>query len=407
MAQLNDTMVQGDLRVTGNIYGQLQEFVALVGTNGSNDGTTLDQIKAAWSNNQDIVARRVVSGTENALFQLVKTIFTDNVVTGFVFQRSFPDVGAAGSYARGQLEQWKRTASKWEQFFETVQFADNVTNANNADIATSALTANDYSNSGTIKSALDSKQNAYELTIGTNGNNDGTSFSDIGAAYTQNKRLTVRKVESTYISYFELIKVEFSSGSPSKFVFQRSYPNQEMYAGQTTFIRGQLEQWSRTSSKWTQEFARVERADQATLAVTATNYTGGNKTIKTALDSKMSVAATAIHSPTSSGMTVNYMSPMMMCIMPEVLRYTGSGGQVLGTDTDMRTWVDIEKFIQWATTAQFRKVNGQIYGILNYSGSNIMFTTGSRIGYGNTFLSINDELFFVCFFGTQYYVLDV
>lgn len=396
--------------VASAIANKQDKFVALVGESGANDGSLFNDIKSAWSKNQDIVARRVVSGTENALFQLVKTIFTNGEVSGFVFQRSFPDVGQTGSYARGQLEKWTRTASKWEQTFETVEYAENCGNAVTADIATAAVTANDYSNSGTIKSALDSKQNAYEITIGSDGNNDGSSFADVGAAYTQNKRLTVRKVESTYISYFELVKVEYTSGSPSKFIFQRSYPEQEFYQQQTTFIRGQLEQWSRTSSKWEQMFVTVEFAGKATLADSASGYVGGTDTIKNALDSKMPVTATALLSPSGSGMISSYISPTLLCIMPEVLRYTGSGnphGQVLGTDTDMRTWINIEKFIDWAVSAPYRKVSGQIYAILNYSGSNIMFTTGNAVGYGNTFLSINDEMFFVCFYNTEYHILDV
>ena len=407
----SDAQIPTTAAVQAKLDKKQDKFVALVGESGANDGSLFNDIKSAWSKNQDIVARRVVSGTENALFQLVKTIFTNGEVSGFVFQRSFPDDAQAGTYARGQLEQWTRTASKWQQNFLTVEYADHCVEAVTADIATSAVTANDYSNSGTIKTALDSKQNAYELTIGTHNNNDGTSFSDIGAAYTQNKRLTVRKVENTYISYFELIKVEFSSGSPSKFIFQRSYPEQVFVNQQTTFLRGQLEQWSRTSSKWEQMFVPVEIAEQATLAVTATNYTGGNgETIKTALDSKMSITATALLSPSGSGMIASYISPTLLCIMPEVLRYTGSGnphGQVLGTDTDMRTWINIEKFIDWAVSAPYRKSSGQIYAILNYSGSNIMFTTGNAVGYGNTFLSINDEMFFVCFYNTEYHILDV
>ena len=406
----DDTHFPSEKLVKDSLDGKQDKFVALVGESGANDGSLFNDIKSAWSKNQDIVARRVVSGTENALFQLVKTIFTNGEVSGFVFQRSFPDVGQTGSYARGQLEKWTRTASKWQQDFETVQFADNATNANTADIAISALVANDYSNSGTIKTALDGKQNAYEITIGSDGNNDGSSFADVGAAYTQNKRLTVRKVENTYISYFELVKVEYTSGSPSKFIFQRSYPEQEFYQQQTTFIRGQLEQWSRTSSKWEQMFVTVEFAGKATLADSASGYVGGTDTIKNALDSKMPVTATALLSPSGSGMISSYISPTLLCIMPEVLRYTGSGnphGQVLGTDTDMRTWINIEKFIDWAVSAPYRKSSGQIYAILNYSGSNIMFTTGNAVGYGNTFLSINDEMFFVCFFNTEYHILDV
>ena len=258
--------------VASAIANKQDKFVALVGTNGSNDGTPFADIVAAYANNQDIVARRVVSSTSGAandLYQLVKVNYTNNQISSFMFQRSYPNkeyIDGKSTAALGRLDQWFRTSESWTSSLQTVELAD---------IATTAITAQKYDSSDTsadsIKTALDGKQDKFVAIIGPNGGTGVSTFNDVKTAWLANQDIVARRVVSdTENALFQLVKTEYTSGQVSKFVFQRSYP----VSDGATLVRGQLEQWAITSSGWPNAatFQTVEFAENCTNAHTVDNH---------------------------------------------------------------------------------------------------------------------------------------
>ena len=271
----DDTHFPSEKLVKDSLDGKQDKFVAVVGT------TIFNAIKTAWDVNQDIVAMKAVSNTETALFQLVKTEYNNGQVSKFVFQRSYPMAGASGSLLTGQLEQWSITSNNsWVQSFLTVEFADQCTYADTA--------TNYNTNTGMIKAALEGKMSTFIATIPTNGGDGETTLAQIIAAYTQNYNVTAKRaIDSTTIAYYDLVKVEFANNVPTKFTFQRSYPDVETSNGSSIFVRGQLEQWTRTSSTWTQNFASVEYSAIASSAINYMKTDGTYESIQTALGLKM------------------------------------------------------------------------------------------------------------------------
>ena len=249
--------------------GKQDKFVAIVGTNGSNDGTPFADIVAAYANNQDIVARRVVSSTSGAandLYQLVKVNYTNNQISSFMFQRSYPNkeyIDGQSTAALGRLDQWFRTSESWTSSLQTIELAD---------VATTAITAQKYDSSdtsaGSIKTALDKKQDKFIAIVGT------STFNNVKTAWLANQDIVARRVVSaTENALFQLVRTEYTNDQVSKYVFQRSYPVSETSGGVSTLVRGQLEQWSlNTSNQWSQSFQTVEFADNCTNAHTVDNY---------------------------------------------------------------------------------------------------------------------------------------
>ena len=130
-----------------------------------------------------------------------------------------------------------------------------------------------------IQAKLDEKQNVFVAVTSQSGTDGGTSFNDLKTAFSKNQDIVARRIVSnTELGYMALVKVEMSGNTPTKFVFQRPYPNQEFDGNATMNLRGRLEQWSRTASKWQQDFASVEYSEASGLALCDG---GGNNIMQT------------------------------------------------------------------------------------------------------------------------------
>lgn len=252
--------------VASAIANKQDKFVALVGTNGSNDGTSFNDIKTAFANNQDIVARRDTDSNNKDMFQLVKTVYSSGQISYFVFQRSYPNkeyLDGQSTGVQGQLEQWTRSSTEWVRGLYPVEYSE---------VATTAITAQKYDSSdtsaGSIKTALDGKQDKFIAIVGT------STFNNVKTAWLANQDIVARRVVSaTENALFQLVRTEYTNDQVSKYVFQRSYPVSETLGGVSTLVRGQLEQWSlNTSNQWSQSFQTVEFADNCTNAHTVDNY---------------------------------------------------------------------------------------------------------------------------------------
>lgn len=265
----SDAQIPTTAAVQAKLDGKQDKFVAIVGTHGGNDGTSFNDIKTAFANNQDIVARRDTDSNNKDLFQLVKTVYSGGQVSYFVFQRSYPNkeyLDGQSTGVQGQLEQWTRSSTEWVRGLYPVEYSE---------VATTAITAQKYdandTSAGSIKTALDGKQDKFVAIIGPNGGDRVSTFNDVKTAWLANQDIVARRVVSdTENALFQLVRTEYANGQVSKFVFQRSYP----VSDGATLVRGQLEQWAITSSGWPNAatFLSVEFADNCTNAHTVDNY---------------------------------------------------------------------------------------------------------------------------------------